>query len=221
MRLDTQPDQPARVDAKHARWVSSPTLGIQRCLFEGSDTENVPATSLVRYAPHSELADAGTTGCEEFLVLEGVLADDSGAYPAGTYVRNPLGGSHRPHTGPGCLVLLKHSAMEAADDMRVRRHTADPRLWQPGPAPGVRAVYLHRFAREETLLLDLAPGAALPSRDLPGGEELFVLTGECHDPVGTYGQHVWLRQPPRARAPRLQTDYGCRLFVKRGHLRPD
>ncbi|RHY06439.1 hypothetical protein DYB36_006402 [Aphanomyces astaci] len=48
------------------------------------------ATTLVRYAPNSTFPSHKHDAGEEFLVLEGTLHDDHGAYPTGTYVRNAV-----------------------------------------------------------------------------------------------------------------------------------
>jgi anti-sigma factor ChrR (cupin superfamily) len=43
----------------------------------------------------------------EIFVLEGEFFDDSGHYPAGTWLRFPVGSSHVPHTATGCSVYIK------------------------------------------------------------------------------------------------------------------
>jgi anti-sigma factor ChrR (cupin superfamily) len=44
---------------------------------------------------------------EEILVLSGVLADERGSYPAGTWLRNPPGSGDRRRSAEGCLVYVK------------------------------------------------------------------------------------------------------------------
>ncbi|MBT9532269.1 MAG: cupin domain-containing protein, partial [Pseudomonas sp.] len=41
------------------------------------------------------------------LVLEGTFQDEQGDYPAGTWLRNPHGSSHRPFSTEGCLIYVK------------------------------------------------------------------------------------------------------------------
>jgi hypothetical protein len=80
---------------------------------------------------------------------------------------------------------------------------------------------LHGFKDETTALYRLAPGAELPARALPGGEEIFVLAGSLGGTQkgtnGVYGPGSWVRTPV-GNAPALNSSAGARLFVKRGHL---
>jgi anti-sigma factor ChrR (cupin superfamily) len=62
--------------------------------------------------------DAGTAGettvyaqGAEFFVLDGEFEDDDGAYPAGTWLRIPSGGSHAPATSRGCELYIKQGGM--------------------------------------------------------------------------------------------------------------
>src|SRR6266704_5630699 len=88
-------------------WIPSPQAGVERRPLDRIGGEVARATSLVRYAPASAFA-AHTHGLgEEFLVLDGVLSDEHGDYPTGTYVRNPPGSRHSPRTAPGCMILVK------------------------------------------------------------------------------------------------------------------
>ncbi len=40
-------------------------------------------------------------------MLEGVFSDESGDYPAGTYIMNPPGSSHAPFSDSGCTLFVK------------------------------------------------------------------------------------------------------------------
>ena len=106
--------------------------------------------------------------------------------------------------------------MHADDQAFVRVDTTDDDLWQPADVSGVEVMDLHDFGEESNVFYRLAEGAALPARELPGGEELFVVEGSCRDANGDYGKGTWLRMPIGA-APALQSESGCRLYVKRGH----
>jgi anti-sigma factor ChrR (cupin superfamily) len=56
----------------------------------------------VRFASH------GHPGGEEILVLDGVLHDEHGAYPAGTWLRSPRHSRHAPFTGAeGATIWVK------------------------------------------------------------------------------------------------------------------
>ena len=88
-------------------WEASPAKGVERIKLDRMGEESGHATSLVRFAPESYFPEHTHTGGEEFLVLEGVFSDETGDYPAGSYVRNPIGTRHKPHTKEGCTIFVK------------------------------------------------------------------------------------------------------------------
>ena len=65
-----------------------------------------PAAALLRYAPGSEMPLHTHPGYEHVLVLDGVLEDERGRYPAGTFMVTPPGHPHRVWSPAGCLVLV-------------------------------------------------------------------------------------------------------------------
>ena len=108
--------------------------------------------------------------------------------------------------------------MHPSDQTFVRIDTTRPDLWQAGPQAGIDVLPLHRFGDEETFLLRIAPKASLPTRSVPGGEELFVLEGGCEIDGGDHGEWTW-RRHPIGQAPTVTSGDGCVLYVKRGHLK--
>jgi anti-sigma factor ChrR (cupin superfamily) len=217
MKINADLSKRARVDSDRLAWVASPLPGVERRMLERDGEEVARVTSLVRYAPGSRFSAHTHTGGEEFLVLDGTFSDDYGDFPAGTYVRNPVGSKHAPHSDGGTVILVKLWWMDRTDQTFVRTDTTREDLWQPSDVAGVQIMALHEFQDESVALVRLAPGAAVPARDVPGGEELFVLEGTCHDDHGRYQRGTWLRTPI-GRAPVLSSDGGCRIYVKRGHL---
>ena len=218
VKINADISKRAVVDSDSLDWLPSPLPGVERRMLERDGGEVARVTSLVRYAPASRFSAHTHSGGEEFLVLEGIFSDNHGDYPAGTYVRNPVGSSHVPHSEDGCLILVKLWWMHADDQAFVRIDTACEDLWQPADVTGMEVMDLHDFGEESNVFCRLAAGAVLTARELPGGEELFVLEGSCCDANGDYGKGTWLRTPIGA-APALQSESGCRLYVKRGHLR--
>jgi anti-sigma factor ChrR (cupin superfamily) len=217
MRINADLSQRAVVASDGLPWVASPLAGVMRRMLERDGDEVARVTSLVRYAAGSHFSAHTHAGGEEFLVLEGTFSDDYGDFPAGTYVRNPVGSKHRPHTDGGCLILVKLWWMHPDDQEFVRVDTTREDLWRATDAPGIEMMPLHRFDAESVALYRLAAGAELPPRELPGGEELFVLEGACRDGDGRYDEGSWVRTPV-GEASALFSDRGCRLYVKRGHL---
>ncbi len=198
-------------------WVPSPMPGVERRMLDRIGGEVARATSLVRYAPGSRFSAHSHGGGEEFLVLEGVFSDESGDYPAGHYVRNPIGTSHAPHTDGGCTIFVKLHQFDPADTTPVARDTRAAGFL-PGPAPGASVLALHEFGTERVAMLRLAPGARLPATRPPGGEEVLVLEGGFEDALGAYPAGTWIRSPDGAEAPARVSPGGCLLFVKSGHL---
>ena len=74
-------------------WEASPASGVWRKKLERAGEESGQVTSVVRYAPGSRFAAHEHPLGEEIFVLSSVFADEAGAYPAGTYLRNPPGSS--------------------------------------------------------------------------------------------------------------------------------
>ncbi|MCU4652423.1 cupin domain-containing protein [Roseibacterium sp. SDUM158016] len=198
-------------------WAASPAAGVERMMLDRIGGEVARATTIVRFAPNSAFDAHTHGGGEEYLVLEGVFSDEAGDYPAGTYVRNPIGTSHRPHIGPeGATILVKLHQFEDTD---TKQKVVDTRnaAFTPGATEGVEVLPLHSVPTEEVGLHRWQPGTALPPHGHAGGAEIFVLEGSFADEHGTYPAGTWLRLPHLfAHAPR--TDEGCLLWVKSGHL---
>ena len=98
-------------------------------MLERDGDEVARATSLVRYAPCSAFSPHTHGAGEEFLVLEGVFSDETGDFPAGFYVRNPLGSRHAPASAPGAVILVKLRQMPPEETAPVRLDTRDPALF--------------------------------------------------------------------------------------------
>ncbi len=69
--------------------------------------EVAKATSIVRYQPGSQFQAHTHELGEEIFVLDGVFSDETGDYPAGTYMMNPPGSSHAPFSQSGCTLFVK------------------------------------------------------------------------------------------------------------------
>jgi anti-sigma factor ChrR (cupin superfamily) len=200
------------------RWVPSPLPGVERMMLDRLGAETGRATSLVRYAPGSSFREHLHDGGEEFLVLAGTFSDEHGDYPAGTYVRNPVGSRHAPFSREGCTIFVKLHQSDAEDRERVviNRHTAP---WRQGLVPGLSVLPLHEFGTEHAALVRWAPGTRFTPHRHWGGEEILVLEGVFEDEHGRYPAGSWLRSPHLSmHAP--FSEEGCLIWVKTGHL-PD
>ena len=217
MKINADLSQRAAVDSESLDWAPSPMPGVERRMLERDGEEVARVTSIVRYAPKSYFSEHSHSGGEEYLVLEGTFSDNYGDFPAGTYVRNPVSSRHTPHSEKGAVIWVKLWWMHPEDQDFVRLDTRDESLWRKTEDPGIETMPLHRFRNEETFLLRLAPGARVGARDLPGGEELFVIAGAVEDENGRYGKGGWLRNPI-GQAPEMRSPEGATLLAKRGYL---
>lgn len=96
---------PVRIDTRRAEWVPGDVPGLTLLPLH---EHNGISTSLLRWAPHTRFGAHSHPGGEEVLVLEGVLHDDQGDYPAGTWIRSPSGSRHEPFTATeGALIYVK------------------------------------------------------------------------------------------------------------------
>lgn len=179
------------------------------------------ATSLVRYAPNSSFNTHSHDGGEEIFVIEGEFADEHGEYPAGTYLRNPIGTSHAPKVGAqGCVIFVKlhQFSLQDVQSVNVDSHSAS---WQKGLVPGLKVLSLHSFEGEQVALVRWAPNTQFQAHTHWGGEEIFVLEGVFHDEYGQYPKGSWLRSPHMSAHKPFTQSEGALIYVKVGHLAQD
>jgi anti-sigma factor ChrR (cupin superfamily) len=198
-------------------WVPSPMAGVERMMLDRIGDEVARATSLVRYAPRSHFSPHVHGGGEEFFVLEGEFADESGRYPAGFYVRNPVASRHAPFTDNGCLLFVKLWQFDPADRAHVVIDTREA-AWDAGDV-GVATLPLHTYGPEHVWLERWAEGTQRPTHTHEGGEEMLVLDGAFEDEEGDYPAGTWIRNPPGTRHSPF-THRGCLMYVKAGHISP-
>jgi len=206
------------VEPKDYCWVDSPMPGVERMMLDRVGEEVARATSLVRYAPNSEFSQHTHGGGEEILVLEGIFGDEHGLYPAGSYLRNPIGTSHTPQVGPeGATIFVKlHQFSE--EDTSQKAIDTNTQSWRPGLVPGLSVMPLHEFGGEHVALVKWAPNTRFQSHTHWGGEEILVLEGTFYDEHGVYPVGTWLRSPHMSQHQPFTKDDGALIYVKVGHL---
>lgn len=219
MQIHADRSKPALVRSETVDWVPSPLKGVDRRMLEREGDEVARATTIVRYAPKSYFSAHTHTGGEEFLVLDGVFSDEHGDFPAGTYVRNPVGSSHTPHSDDGTTILVKLWQMPADDQAYVRVNTFNDDAYGDD-GQGVSRLALHSSEHESVEMIRLAAGAAVPETGYDGGLELFVVDGSVEVGTDTLSARDWLRLPVGSRLA-IRSSEGARVFVKYGHLAKD
>lgn len=199
-------------------WVDSPMKGVERMMLDRKGDEVARATSIVRYAPFSEFTPHIHTGGEEFIVLEGIFADEHQSYKKGAYVRNPIGTAHTPKIGKeGATIFVKLQQFHKADtQQKVIDTNSQP--WRQGLVTGLTVMPLHEYEHEHIALVKWAPNTQFQSHQHWGGEEIFVLEGTFHDEHGSYPKGSWLRSPHLSQHNPFTKDDGALIYVKTGHL---
>lgn len=207
----------ALVHAAQLPWIASPVAGIERRMLDRIGDEVARATSIVRYAPHSQFTAHVHGGGEEFLVLDGVFSDEHGDCPAGTYVRNPPTSQHTPGSRAGCTIFVKLWQFDPSDRTPVRIDTGKL-AFVPAPAqPGVTWMPLFRDRHEEVRLERWTAGTAVELA-CDGPLELLVLDGSFEDSGEVFDVQSWLRLPAGATLRARAGPAGCRVWCKAGRF---
>ncbi len=220
MRLRADFRERVAVTPDRYEWVPAPAPGVERMMLDRIGDEVARATSIVRYAANSRFPAHEHGGGEEILVLDGEFGDEHGRYPAGYYLRNPIGTRHTPRIGgDGATIFVKLHQFAADDSICLAVDTGSGG-WIPGRVPGVEIQPLHRHGEESVFLLRWAPDTAYPDHVHAGGEEILVLDGTFHDEAEHYPKGSWVRYPDGSRHAPYTLAEGALLYVKEGHLPP-
>lgn len=218
MELNTDFEKRVVVHADTLEWKDSPIAGIQRRMIERIGDEVARATTIVRYEPNSEFSPHVHTGGEEFVVLEGVFEDEHGAFPKGSYIRNPPQSSHTPRTTPGCVIFVKLWQFDLGDRTPIVTNFDKTGVVRDANRPGVSVTPLFKDERE-TVRVEAWEANVEAAIDTTGGAEVFVLEGGFSESGDSFGQHSWLRVPIGGRARIKVGKQGARIWVKNGHLK--
>lgn len=203
------------IETRAQAWQASPMAGVWRKPLAREGVEHGHATSIVRYDPGSAFSAHDHPRGEEILVLEGTFCDDSGAYPAGTYLRNPEGFRHAPYSAEGCLLLVKLAQFRPNDSAQV---CIDSRTapWLAGEG-AAHVLPLHDHEGEQVRLVRCPAGATFWLQEQPGGEEIYVIGGELLDEHGRYPTGSWIRNP-RGSGQAMHAQRDALVWVKTGHF---
>lgn len=215
MNINADHSQRIVINHHDLPWMASPEPGVDRRMLERQGGEVAKATSIVRYQPGSKFAVHAHEWGEEILVLEGTFSDESGDYPAGTYIMNPPGSAHAPFSESGCTLFVK---LRHLGPDQVEREVIDTQTvaWHQGMVPGLTVMPLMQQGSGSTLVR-WAPQTYFNPHRHYGGEEIFVVDGVFEDEHGRYPSGSWIRSPHMS----LHTPFskeGCTIFVKTGHL---
>lgn len=217
MKINADFDERVLLHAEDIPWADSPMPGVSRRPLDRIGDEVARATTLVRYAPDSHFSAHTHTGGEEFIVLEGVFEDEHGAFPVGSYIRNPPTSSHTPGSKPGCVIFVKLWQFDPEDrthiriDMNKIGSVADP------ARPGVLVTPLFQDPREDVRIEAWAPSTEA-SMPVIGGAEILVLEGSGRESDDALKPQSWLRVPDGGTIDLKAGADGLRFWIKTGHL---
>ncbi len=218
--MDVNSDFSKRVllHANSIAWEESPMPGVDRRRLDRVDAENERVTTIVRYAPASKFSSHVHTGGEEFIVLEGIFEDDYGAWPAGSYIRNPPQSKHTPGSTPGCVIFVKLWQFQPDDRTYVHANMNKLGSVAERDRPGVEVSPLYKDAYEDVRFEYWQAGATVKV-DTTGGGEVFVLDGSFSENNEELHQHSWLRVPVDSDIEAVAGPDGAKVWIKTGHLR--
>ncbi len=217
MEVNADFDKAVCVNTGALAWQASPMAGVDRRMLDRIGGEVARATSIVRYAPGSAFPEHTHSGGEEFIVLEGVFQDEHGDYPAGTYIRNPVGTHHIPRSDPGCTIFVKLWQFEPDDQEQIAIDLCSAALTAIPQMPGVSRHVLAQRDYEDVAIEEWDAGSAVRLNET-GGFEILVLEGEVRHSGEVYTAQDWIRWPSGLDAEFVAGREGARIWIKRGHL---
>ncbi|MEL7401102.1 MAG: cupin domain-containing protein, partial [Pseudomonadota bacterium] len=181
------------INSNELEWSQSPMPGVLLKRLARQEAERGHATSIVKYLPGSRFSAHPHPQGEEIFVLDGVFSDETGDYPAGSYIRNPEGFEHAPFSEQGCTLFVKLHQFQPGDSQTVRADTRNAEF-RPGIG-GLQVLPLHDFQGESTALVFWPAGERFQPHTHFGGEEILVISGEFIDEHGRYPAGSWIRSP--------------------------
>ena len=202
--------------AARQEWVPSPSKGVDRRMLFRIGEEKARATSIVRYAARSHFPHHRHPGGEEFLVLEGTFQDETGEFPAGSYVRNPPGTGHAPGSDDGCTIFVKLWQFREDDHEQVVRLPGEGRRDQPSQG-ALLSLTLFENPHERVGIAEWQAGAAIELAN-PLGLEVLVLSGSFSDEKEEFERLSWLRLPAGENFRARVNQGGVRIWFKSAQL---
>ncbi|MRI31923.1 hypothetical protein EOPP23_02785 [Endozoicomonas sp. OPT23] len=189
-------------------WEASPSPSVFRKRLAREERESGHATSLVKYTSNASFHSHPHPKGEEILVLDGIFSDETGDYPAGTYIRNPPGSTHAAFSVNGCVLFVKLDQFQTGDNKTVSQNTME----------SDRSVeILHQYKNETTCLIQLENGSKFQLDDATTGVEVLVISGSVSINNQLLSQHGWFRGI-QDNLEMAACSISTRLLLKTGHL---
>ncbi|MBD3586331.1 DUF4437 domain-containing protein [Salinimonas sp. HHU 13199] len=215
--LNQNYSQSVMINTQQLEWETSPARNVWRKKLEREAEESGKATSLVKYGEGASFSTHTHPAGEEIFVITGTFSDESGDYPAGSYLRNPAKSKHAPFSDAGCELFVKLCYF-APGDVRSVRIDSNVAGWQQGMTNAQKILPVHQFNEEITQLIELDNDASWHPVIPDNGFEALILSGELREQGKKIPALSWLRRPA-GKDPRFTVENGpVRILLKTGHL---
>lgn len=225
MKLNANFKKFAALNFDSSKYIKSPSFGVNRFMLDRIGNEKARATTIVEYQPNSSFPEHEHIGGEEFVVLQGTFKDQFGEFPAGTYVRNPIGSKHSPWVDEeGCVIMVKLLQMaETGEGTEPLHRNFLQDKGEETEFGSVLKMYKNEKTGEEVEMCYLKPESFFPASEAAeGGEELFIFEGSLQTDDEEYVQWGWLRFPTGEALDKRKTLHaggkGAHVYRKMGHL---
>lgn len=199
-------------------WQASPSPTVWRKRLDLSGPKEAGrVTSVVRYDAGSSFHAHPHPDGEEIFVLDGVFSDESGGYPAGSFLLNPEGFEHAPFSKEGCILFVKLRQYVGLERTHLTVNTLAEPWHDLGGGVSRLVLYDEQSYPERIQMVRLEAESQMMTPADSKGAEVFLLSGTLVDVNGRYETGDWLRWPAHeARALTAKTP--VILYLKTGHF---
>lgn len=216
MQLNNDFARAVVVNTLEIPWQQEQSSEVLFRMLEQSNSECSRTTSITRLKSGAVISPLENVAGEEIIVFEGTYTDESGEYPAGSYIKNSTATRPVSVTQTDCTLFIKRGHLQQGDIERVVVDTHNS-VWRQGMVGGLSVLPLSEFKGEHSALVRWQPGTVFNPHRHWGGEEIYVLDGVFEDEFGCYPAGTWMRSPHLSQHAPFSRE-GCTIFVKVGHL---
>lgn len=217
MKLNDDFNKRAIVHFNGGDWQASPMQGVERHMLDRIGGEVARATSIVRYAPHSQFSAHTHDGGEEFIVLDGIFQDEHGDYPTGSYIRNPPTSRHIPRSDDGCMIFVKLWQFDPDDRTQVKINMNKMQSIKSSDRESASIMPL--FCDDyENVQMEIWDADSEHIINLPQGGEFLVLQGNFTESGDILDHYDWLRMPMGSILRAKAGPQGAKIWIKTNHI---
>lgn len=210
MQLNSDFSQKVLIHDRDNPWQTSPAIGVERKMLDRIGNEIARATTIVRFAPQSSFEPHTHYGGEEYIVLDGVFQDESGNFPAGSYVRNPPMSRHTPSSELGATIFVKLWQFDPKDRTHLIININSIDLISDALRYGIKSSTLFKDTREHVSVEKWLPNTS-HNLDFQSGAEILVLNGSLTENGQRLCERDWIRFPVKTQTQLTSGPNGARI----------